>query len=152
MLQTLKFHTTCVAVLALAVAWTTTVHADTHNTIYDVELDGIQFIYNGVSSTRIDLTIQLGDTVRWTWLSGFHNVRSGDHGSGGSIFSSGEATDTVGTTFEYTFNDLGVFPYHCGPHEVVGMVSSITVVPEPSTFAGLLTLAGMFLIGRRRVA
>jgi len=142
----------CLAVIAFAIALTTTAHADTHASIFDVELDGIQFIYNGVSNTRIDLTIQRGDTVRWTWLSGFHNVRSGDHGSGGSIFSSGDATDTVGTTFEYTFNDLGVFPYHCGPHEVVGMVSSVTVVPEPSTLAGLLTLAGMSMAGRRRAA
>jgi len=149
MLRTLKFQVIFAAVVAFAMAWTT---APTHaQTTYDIGLDGIQFVYNGASNTFIDLTIQQGDTIRWTWMSGFHNVTSGlEHGTGGSIFGSGTPTDTVGTVFEYTFNDRGVFPYHCGPHEVVGMVSSITVVPEPSTFVGLLTLAGLLMTGRWR--
>ncbi len=151
MLRTLRLQVISAAVVAFAMAWTTTpIHAQT---TYDVGLDGTQFVYNGAANTFIDLTIQQGDTIRWTWMSGFHNVTSGlEHGTGGSIFASGTPTDVVGTTFEYTFNDVGVFPYHCGPHEVVGMVSSITVVPEPSTLAGLLTLAGMLLTSRRRVA
>jgi len=149
MLQTLRLQTTSVAVIAVAAALTTTpIHAQT---TYDIELDGIQFVYDGVSNRNIDLTIQLGDTVRWTWVSGLHNVTSGEeHGTGGSLFSSGMPTDEVGTIFEYTFNDLGMFPY-CGPHEVVGMVSAVTVVPEPSTFVGLLALAGMLMASQRRV-
>jgi len=151
MLRTVRLQTTCVAVIAAVAALTTTTKTTYAQTTYDIELVGIQFVYEGASNSLIDLTIQPGDTVRWTWVSGNHNVVSGGPGSDGSLFSSGMPTNEVGTIFEYTFNDLGVFDYLCVPHEVVGMVSTVTVVPEPSTFVGMSTLAGILVAGRRRV-
>jgi copper binding plastocyanin/azurin family protein len=99
--------------------------AETH----EVTLDGFSFWYEGAQNLDIELDIQVGDTVRWLWVDGFHNVSSGfpEDGGGGELFLSGAPTSVVGTTFEYTFNDPGVFGYHCHPHEPVGMISFVTV-------------------------
>ncbi len=132
------------ASLALA---TGVAHAD----VYNVELEGMAFIYNGQTNTNIDLTIQTGDTVRWTWISGFHNVVSGLPGDGdaGDLFTSGPPTGTVGTVFEHTFTDVGLFDYHCQIHASLGMISQVNVIPSPGSLA-LLAPVGLFARGRRR--
>lgn len=89
-----------------------------------------------------DITIDVGDTVRWEWGGGFHNVESGDGTNGGAafvhdgLFRSGEPTNTVGNTFEFTFNQSfvdanpmpgGVYRYVCIVHVDFGMIGSVTV-------------------------
>jgi plastocyanin len=119
--------------------------------VYDVTLDGMDFVYNGMTNMDIDLTVEVGDTVRWTWVSGFHNVVSGFPGDPdeGVLFESGEPTDEVGMTFSYTFLETGVVGYHCEIHEDMGMISQVTVVPGPGA-AGLLVPAGLLGLRRRR--
>ncbi|MCZ6597499.1 MAG: hypothetical protein O7B99_07670, partial [Planctomycetota bacterium] len=42
------------------------------------------------SFSPVDISIDVGDTVLWTWSgSFFHNVESGDGGVGDGIFDSG---------------------------------------------------------------
>lgn len=119
--------------------------------VYDVSLQGMDFVYNGQTNMNIDLTIHTGDTVRWTWVSGFHNVVSGlpSDPDAGDLFSSGGPTGTVGTMFEYTFNDVGLFDYHCQIHASMGMMSQINVVPGPGALA-LLAPVGLLATRRRR--
>lgn len=119
--------------------------------VYDVTLDGLSFVYNGQTNMNIDLTINTGDTVRWTWVSGFHNVVSGftDDPNPGALFMSGAPTGAAGTVFEYTFMDTGLYGYHCEVHESLGMVSSVNVVPAPASL-GLIAPAGMLALRRRR--
>jgi len=119
--------------------------------IYDVTLEGFWFQYNGQQNMDIDLTIEPGDTVRWTWIEGFHNVVSGFPGGGneGELFFSGPPTDVPGTTFQFTFLDPGVFGFHCHPHEEFGMVSFVTVVPAPGAM-GLFLVGGLLRRSRRR--
>ncbi|MCH7703148.1 MAG: PEP-CTERM sorting domain-containing protein [Planctomycetes bacterium] len=95
--------------------------------------------------------IEPGDAIRWLWVEGFHNVVSGlpESGDAGELFFSGPPTAVPGTTFEFTFNEPGVYGYHCHPHEELGMVSSITVVPEPGSIALLAIGAGGLLRFRR---
>src|SRR5512138_1355199 len=111
-------------------------------TTWDVTLEGMNFVYDGQTNAAIDLVIATGDTVRWTWVTGFHNVVSGLPGDAdaGSMFSSGAPTGDAGTVFEHTFNDLGVFDYHCGVHGTAGMASQVRVVPGPGVGALLLPL------------
>ncbi|PKA83939.1 putative secreted protein (Por secretion system target) [Ulvibacter sp. MAR_2010_11] len=69
-------------------------------------------------------TIEVGDTVLWTWANGVpHTVTS----QAGSVetFDSGTLTG-AGTEFQYTFTVVGDNPYLCEVHPVM-MAGTITV-------------------------
>lgn len=99
------------------------------------------------------VTINPGDTVRWTWVANFHNVREVLNEP--PLFSS-PFSSTQGTTFEYTFNTPGFYLYICDIHgshahgnlTAEGMAGTVTVVPTPGA-AGLALLA-LPLARRRR--
>ncbi len=83
-----------------------------------------------------DVSIEVGDTVRWTWVSGFHNVESGVNGVHDGNFFSGAPTSVPGTTYEVTFDSDflaahpmpdNVYPYYCVVHEAFGMIGSVAV-------------------------
>ncbi len=133
--------------LALSLWSAPPVRADT----VEIDVVGTSFYYGGMMNMNIELILHPGDTVRWRWLNGYHNVVSGfpEDPNAGQMFYSGPPTSAPGTVFEYTFNDPGYFGYHCHPHEGVGMISAVTVAPEPSTLA-LLLVGGLALVRRRR--
>ena len=86
--------------------------------VVEVRLENFRFVPN-------DVTIQPGDTVRWTNKMGFHDVRA-DDGS----FS--RPLENAPWTFERTFTQAGEVLVHCSIHS--GMngrinVANITVVP-----------------------
>ena len=62
-------------------------------------------------------TIHVGDTVRWTWVSGFHSTTSGSCPGGAcqgnGLWDSGAGS---GMTFSHTFTQAGSFPYFCKVH------------------------------------
>ena len=106
-------------VLFLMVAQNT--QAATHNVL----------VGPGVVFTPADLTIDVGDTVIWTWAGGLHNVVSGTGAvcsNEGLSFCSGAATLTSGTTFSHTFTTAGDYPYVCVIHLAFGMVGVVRVV------------------------
>ncbi len=119
--------------------------------VFEVTLEGWSFWYDGQQNMDIELTIDPGDTVRWLWVSGFHNVVSGfpDDGNEGELFFSGPPIDEPGTIFEFTFLEPGVFSYHCHPHGEFGMISFVTVTPAPGGL-GMLIAGGMLCGPRRR--
>ncbi len=67
-----------------------------------------------------NLTIHIGDTVTWTNNSAMNHTST----SNTQVWDSGIILP--GHTFSFTFNQLGVFPYHCAIH--ISMTGSITVV------------------------
>ncbi len=67
-------------------------------------------------------TIEVGDTVTFTWDGGFHDVVFADG------VSSGTPVGDVGTTFSRTFEATGTYPYVCTVHEALGMTGTITVL------------------------
>ena len=76
------------------------------------------------SFTPSQLTIKVGDIVRWTNSGGFHNVVADDNS-----FTSGAAS-TSNWVYEHTFNSPGSNPYYCSVHGGpggVGMSGVITV-------------------------
>jgi plastocyanin len=85
-----------------------------------------------------NLTIEVGDFVRWTNLSGFHNIfscNSGQIGCAGQDstedFDSG--APTVGPwVYTYQFQLPGQNPYVCQPHATT-MAGSITVNVAPAS-------------------
>ena len=75
-------------------------------------------------------TISVGDTVRWVWESGGHNVTPDEIPSGSDWSGSpGAPSETLsgGSTHEYTFEVAGEYSYYCNPHRSIDMVGSFTV-------------------------
>ena len=82
----------------------------------------------GMSSTNQQITIDIGDSVTWTWGGGTHNLRS----TGGvESFDSGYFTGP-GPQFSHTFTIPGVTTYICDPHPN-SMYGSVTVLGTAST-------------------
>ncbi len=82
-----------------------------------------QMTYNydwNMQSTNQQITIDVGDTVVWTWGSGSHNLIST---SGTHTFDSD--FHGQGYTYSLTFNEPGVTDYTCTPH--ASMYGTITV-------------------------
>ena len=103
-------------------------------TTHTVNLDGILFI-------PADITIEVGDTVHWVWVSEVHNVESGvivDFvGVPDGNFISGSPVGTVGTTYELAFDQAfldanpmpgNAYPYYCIVHVFFTMAGTVTVV------------------------
>jgi len=84
----------------------------------------------GINGEAASLTIETGDTVRWTWTDEMqHDVIS--------LLSSQESFDSgimtgSGTQFEYTFTEVGINSYQCSVHPG-NMFGTITVEPNLST-------------------
>ena len=76
--------------------------------IFDVSISNNKFTPN-------DLTIQVGDTVRWTNTQGFHDVVEDNN-----VFSSGPPSSSA-FVFERTFNSIEEVLYHCSVHSLPGL-------------------------------
>jgi plastocyanin len=93
-----------------------------------------------------EITIDLGDTVRWVHTAGNHTVTEGTDGwlpNGSEAFHSSLTSGFP--TFEVTFDEafLAAHPragnrydYGCIPHFFFGMVGSVTVAPGSSYCSG----------------
>ncbi|MBR9915044.1 MAG: T9SS type A sorting domain-containing protein [Algicola sp.] len=80
--------------------------------------------FAGMGSS-VDLTIDVGDTVMWTWTSPNHTVENVS-GSSVETFNSGFLGPT-GSTYSYTFTVVGDNDYFCGVHGAGSMSGTITV-------------------------
>ncbi|PWK19605.1 cupredoxin domain-containing protein [Xanthomarina spongicola] len=82
------------------------------------------------TSPESDLTIETGDTVRWTWTDDLPHTVENDAGST-ETFNSGTITG-LNEVYTYTFTVEGVNPYLCGIHGAGNMSGIITVVDQLS--------------------
>ena len=99
----------------------------------DVDLadaaDGVVVVEaRATSFVPANVTIQVGESVRWVAEQGTHTVTSGLSSQAedmpGELFD--EALD-VGDVVEVRFEQAGEQPYFCRPHEASGMRGTITV-------------------------
>ncbi|NWG28946.1 MAG: T9SS type A sorting domain-containing protein [Ignavibacteriaceae bacterium] len=74
-----------------------------------------------------ELTINVGDAVRWTNVFGHHNVKADDNS-----FTSG-APAIAPWEFTHTFTAVGLHPYYCEPHGGPGGsgMAGVVVVQNP---------------------
>ena len=72
------------------------------------------------------ITIQVGDTVRWTNTGGNPHTVTAD---GGSFDSGSDQDDWLrnGDTFVHTFTEAGEFPYHCVVHPSMRATVTVTI-------------------------
>jgi halocyanin-like protein len=75
--------------------------------------------------------VDAGTTVVWEWTGqgGGHNVVS----DGDGPLDSGSPVAAEGTTYEYTFEEDGIYNYYCSPHEGLGMKGSVVVGTDYKT-------------------
>jgi plastocyanin len=73
-------------------------------------------------------TIKVGQTIRWTWRGGSHNVVSGTDCSsaGDGKFRSGAPVE--GGTFDFKFEVAGQFPYYCELHCAKNNMKGVIIV------------------------
>jgi len=83
---------------------------------------------SSLSFSPNDLTINVGDTVRWVRSGGSHTVTNGTGASDPSVGNLFDAPlNSSNTTFEFTFNSAGDVDYFCRPHEFANMKGVVRV-------------------------
>jgi plastocyanin len=95
---------------------------------FDVTVgQGLAFVPNEIS-------INAGDTVRWTWVSSGHSVTGGAPCIPNGQFCSPDDTNCdsgvlsdAGTVYEHTFDRSGDYSYFCAAHCEYGMTGAIHV-------------------------
>jgi plastocyanin len=90
--------------------------------------------------TAKSITINQGDTVTWTNNGSIPHTSTSDSG----VWDSGSMNP--GTSFSFTFNSAGSFPYHCSFHQNLGMVGTVTVnavAPATPSITSPLTATAM---------
>lgn len=87
-----------------------------------------------------ELTINAGDAVRWTNISGNHNVKADDNS-----FTSGPAAPAP-WEFTHTFTNVGLHPYYCEPHGGPGGsgMAGVIIVQNPVSVEDDKLLADKF--------
>ena len=83
---------------------------------------------NDGTDANQQITIEVGDTVIWTWGSGTHNLRAT---AGTESFDSGYSTG-AGNTFQFIFDQVGSTDYVCDPH-AGNMYGTVTVTAAQAT-------------------
>jgi len=83
---------------------------------------------DGFNFSPANFEVAAGDTVRWEWENGGHNVKA-DTVPDGSDWSGTAGSDlfSSGHTYSYTFETPGEYSYYCQPHRGSGMTGSFTV-------------------------
>ncbi len=87
-------------------------------TVYTVTVQNFQF-----SPATIN-NVQIGDTIKWTWVNGSHTTTSTSIPAGATTWD--HAMTQSSTTFLYKVTKAGVYNYVCTPH-APGMAGSFTV-------------------------
>ena len=87
----------------------------------------IEVSVNSVTFAPSNITINVGDTVRWTNTGGSHNVNGTTATYPSNPESFGNAISNTWIYF-YVFNTPGTYNYQCDVHVAAGMVGEITVL------------------------
>ncbi len=95
----------------------------------------VQIDLQTISFSPANVTIQVGDTVRWVWQIGLHDVKSGSNFTPDGIFDSGTPVPSP-ATFEVTFDAAflaanpmagNAYDYYCTVHQFANMQGTVTV-------------------------
>jgi len=91
-----------------------------------------RFDTDGNGATQVDTAkIQVGQTILFKWITGFHTTTSGNPGDidAGSLWD--HPLDNLSPDdleFAVTFNDAGTFPFFCQPHGAAFNMRGVVVV------------------------
>jgi plastocyanin len=99
--------------------------------------DVVEVAQSGTSFVPSEISVTVGQTVRWTWSGGSHTVTEGTDGSvnGNEAFHS--SLNNSVNVFEVTFTEAFIaanprtndrYDYFCVPHFGMGMTGGVTIV------------------------
>ena len=92
----------------------------------------VQVGAGGLKFTPQNVTINVGDTVQWTWAANGHSSTSGTPGHPDGMWDSG--VNNIGFVFSHTFTTAGTIAYYCTPHgSCCGMIGSVKVTAVSDT-------------------
>lgn len=92
--------------------------------------------------TPDSLTMNLGDSIEWVWVSGTHTTTSSSIPSGASSWD--EPISSTSTSYLYVPSDTGTYEYVCTPH-LPGMIAMFKVKQcIPTTFMDTATSCGPY--------
>jgi plastocyanin len=90
----------------------------------------------GDTYSPAQVTISVGDTVRWEFVGLDHTVTSGAGCTADDKFCSpadsdcaNSASSAPAASYEHTFTEPGTYPYFCIPHCAQGMTGTVVVSP-----------------------
>jgi len=78
----------------------------------------------GSSFSPKNVSVNVGDVIKWVWSSGIHTTSSRTVPQGAEMWDSDLTSSSP--TFEYTVTVAGTYTYACTIHESMGMVGSFT--------------------------
>jgi plastocyanin len=81
------------------------------------------------SFTPSNMTVAVGDTIRWIWQAGFHTTTSVSVPTGASTWDSPMTSSN--TSFDYKITVAGNYTYKCSPHSA-SMLGAFTA-EEPTS-------------------
>jgi halocyanin-like protein len=89
----------------------------------------------GLAFDPAGIWVDPGTTVKWEWTGngGSHNVVSTEDAV--ADLNSGDAVNATGVEYEHTFEEGGITPYYCVPHQSLGMLGAVAVGDDVPTVA-----------------
>ncbi len=82
------------------------------------------------SFTPSTFNINLGDSVKWVWVSGQHTTTSTTIPSGATTWN--HNINSSSTSFLYVPNKVGTYNYHCAIHPTMMIASFVVNCPTPN--------------------
>ena len=89
-------------------------------TIHTVQVSDFQFSPSSIQ-------MQVGDTIKWVWVNGFHTTTSTTIPTGAAAWD--DTLASANDSFMYVPTVAGTYDYHCTPHASMGMTASFVVTP-----------------------
>jgi len=97
------------------------------STVYNINTGGANDVF-----VPNNLTIDLGDTVNWVNIGGFHNVNASLSTFPSNPVGFSNSVSSSLWTFSHVFTVSGTYNYQCDPHVSMGMIGTITVNSQSS--------------------
>jgi plastocyanin len=72
-----------------------------------------------------NFNVNVGDTIRWTWMSGSHTTTSTTVPSGAATWNM--PMNSTSTEYDYEVTTAGAYTFRCIPHAAFGMTGSFNV-------------------------
>jgi len=99
----------------------------------------------GIVFNPANVTVTVGDTIKWQWLDGSHTTTSDGIPMGANSWNA--PLDAANQTYFYVITHAGTYNYHCIPHQSFGMVGVITANPNAVEPIGT-TVPGTYNLGQ----